>query len=222
VQRFVFTSSVSVYGEVDSSTGVGEDHPHVPNSPYSESKIQSEKLVWQAYRERGLPVSILRPCVVYGPRDHHFSNLLLRNLNGRLPLIRNGAALLDLVHVHDVAEAHLLAGTSDSAVGQAYNVTDGERHTIRELVDLVGRLAHLPPHLMRVPYPLALGGAAVAAAFSALRGKRPLITPGTVRAMTRDHHYRIEKARAELGFVPKIKLEEGWRETVEWFKTHMK
>ncbi|MBI1744444.1 NAD-dependent epimerase/dehydratase family protein [Candidatus Acetothermia bacterium] len=218
VKRFIFTSSVAVYGSANDPQGTREDDPQAPNGPYSESKIESEKLVWQAYREKGFPISIIRPCVVYGPRDLNFSKPLLKNLKGLMPMVRHGEALLDLVHVRDVADVHLLAGTNEKAVGQAYNVTDGEPHTIQELVETVRRLANLNTRFINLPYPVVLTGATIAYEFARMRGKMPLISPSTVRAMAIHHHYSIEKAQEHLGFVPKVKLEEGWKETIEWFQ----
>jgi nucleoside-diphosphate-sugar epimerase len=217
VQRFVFTSSVAVYGGANDPNGVSEDRAPSSNGPYSESKLESEKLVWQAYA-KGLPVSVIRPCVVYGPRDFNFSKPLLQNLRGTLPLVKRGRTLLDLVHVRDVVEIHILAGTHEQAIGQAYNVTDGAKHTVREIAQLVSRLAGLETKLIDVPYPLALGVGTLAYAVSKLRGQMPLISPATIRGMATHHHYKIEKARKELGFLPKVTLEEGWQETVAWFQ----
>lgn len=106
VKRFVFTSSVAAYGGAQDPNGVREDHERSFNGHYSESKLQSERLVWEAYRDHGLRVTVIRPCVVYGPRDSNFSKPLLRNLRGTLPLVKRGEVLLDLVHVRDVADIH--------------------------------------------------------------------------------------------------------------------
>ena len=137
-------------------------------------------------------------------------------------MVRHGEVLLDLVHVRDVTDVHILLGTHEKAIGQAYNVTDGEKHTIQELVETVRRLANLDTKFINLPYSLVLGGAVVAHAFARIRGKNPLISPSTVRAMAIHHHYSIAKAREHLGFVPKVKLEEGWKETIAWFQAKSK
>lgn len=222
VKRFVFTSSVAAYGGAQDPNGVREDHARSFNGNYSESKMKSERLVWEAYRDHGLRATVIRPCVVYGPRDLNFSKPLLRNLRGRLPLVNQGKALLDLVHVRDVADIHILAGTSERAIGQAYNVTDGEKHTIDEIVRLVSQIAKLQTQFINVPYPVALSVGALAFTISKLKGRTPLISPETVRAMKIDHHYSIEKTKRELGFLPRVKLEEGWRETIAWFNNQKK
>jgi nucleoside-diphosphate-sugar epimerase len=220
VQRFVFTSSVAVYGGAQDPQGVSEEHNLAANGNYSESKLESEKLVWQAYREKRLPITVIRPCVVYGPRDLNFSKPLLKSLRGRLPLVRKGSALLDLVHVRDVADVHILAGTNEKAIGHAYNVTDGEKHSIREIAELVSRIGNLETKFVNVPFSIALGAGTLIYALSKLRGQTPLISPATIRGMAIHHHYRIDKAKAELGYDPKIRLEAGWKETVEWFQVH--
>jgi len=218
VRRFVFVSSVAVYGD-PAEPLIAEDHPLAPQGPYAESKARSEELIREA-QGQGLETVILRPCVIYGPRDHNFLPQIFETFSQRrFPLVEGGRQPLDMVYVTDVAEALVLAGRSERASGQVYNVTDGETHTIRELIELFGEVIERPPQLIDVSYPLAYGFAALSYLWSKLRhpSKDPLISPAGVRAMTRPHHYDISKIRRELGYQPRVRLEEGIRWAIEWY-----
>ncbi len=220
VRRFVFVSSVAVYGEPQTDL-VREEHPLSANDTYSESKILAEQLVRKHQQDGTLQTVILRPCVIYGPRDSNFLPQLSQALAGRrFPLIQGGRQPLDMVYVTDVAQALVLAGTKDEAVGQIYNVTDGQKHSIRTLVALFGKTLKSPPRTVSVPYPLAYSYAFVSYWWNRWRrpSEEPLINPDSVRAMTFPHHYDISKIQKELGYEPRVMLEEGLKRTVEWYR----
>lgn len=219
-KRFVFVSSVAVYGDSNSKL-IAEDHPLVPSDPYSASKIEGERLAMKYFEEHGLNASILRPCVIYGPNDRSFLPRLIEALKGRVvPLVNRGQSLLDLVYASDVADALILASTKNEAIGQAYNITDGGQRTIGELLQTVAQLLGIKPRLINVPYVVAYGAAWATHAVSRILKPRaevsiPLINPATIRASARDHHYDISKAKRELGYEPKVDLEQGLRNALK-------
>lgn len=219
VRRFVFVSSVAVYGD-PKEPGVREDHPKDPKGPYAESKVLAEELV-QLTGERGLETVILRPCVIYGPGDRNFLPQIAETLpKYPFPLVDGGRQPLDLVHARDVAQALVLAGTHPQAVGRTYNVTDGETHTLRELVEEFCRCLGIRPRLLRLPYPLAILLAALVAGISrrVQPDRDPLLSPAGVRALARPHHYDITRIREELGYTPQVPLREGLREATAWYR----
>lgn len=219
VKRFVFVSSVAVYGGL-SEIGIEENAPHRANGYYSESKILAEKTVRELEEKSKIEVVILRPCVIYGPGDLNFLPRIMELLlKGRFPLVSGGAQLLDLVYVDDVVDALLLAGTRTNAAGQAYNVTDGATRTLREIIDMLSRVLGQPLKTIRVPYTLALAFSALSVAWSRLAhpSEEPLISPLAVRTMNRPHHYSIKKIRDELEYEPKISLEHGLERTLSWY-----
>ena len=218
-RRFVFVSSVAVYGDIDEPI-VREDHPLRPKGPYAESKVLAEELVCE-FAARGLETVILRPCVIYGPRDRNFLPQIIETLPHRpFPLVDGGRQPLDMVYASDVAEALILTGTSSEAVGQVYNVTDGAMHTLREIIEVFSRIVEVKPRLLVVPYPIAYALAAVSFLFSKLLrpGEDPLISPAGVRAMAKPHHYNISKIQRELGYEPQVPLEDGMRMAVDWYR----
>ncbi len=209
VQRFVFTSSVAVYGE-SAPEAASEDTPLRPTGAYGESKVLAEDLCF-AHHARGLvEVVALRPCFVYGPRDRRFTRTVVQVLRGGwFPMVGGGRAPLDVVHVADVVEAHLLAAVRPQAAGRVYNVTDGTRRTIFELVRIASRA--LGVRVRSIPVPAwAVGPAGLALRALAQLLRVPAanyLTPGNLRAMLAPHHFSIARAREELGYAPRHQAE---------------
>ncbi len=220
VRRFVHLSSAIVVG-----TGPGavdEDAPYRPEpNPYSASKIEGERLLQRAIRERGAPVTILRPGLLYGPRDGgSFGRFAELVEGGRMVLLGSGENRIPLVYVEDVAEAVLLASESPRASGRTYFIVNDEPVTqggyLREIAAALG----VAPSFRRVPYGLAqalAAGAEWAVRASGRAGPPPLTRFG-VRLMGGDARVSIRRAREELGFSPRVGLREGVRRGVEWFR----
>lgn len=217
VRRFVLASSVAVYGET-TDENVTEEHPIEPSGAYAESKALAERVV-QNYAG-DFETVLVRPCIIYGPGDRNFLPMFFEKFpNGFLPLVSGGRQPLDMVYTSDVAQALMLAGTVDEAAGEAYNVTDGQRHTVRELFELFGRLSKRRLRTVSVPYPIAYGFASLSTAWQRFRqsNAESLVTPENVRVLTYPHHYDISKIRRELCYEPQVPVDEGLRRTVQWY-----
>ena len=214
--RFVFVSSTSVYGHPPPP--VTEDAPKRPVGAYGESKWAAEEALWRYRAEYGLPAVALRPCPIYGPRDQRIAQALVDLGRMRVaPLAGGGRRVVDLVYVTDVAEAVIAAATAPAAIGRAYNLTDGERHTYRDVLVAYEQATGRRPAILPVP------GSALVGAMRALiwlRQRRGVPGDwtgqmGRVRGFVLDTHYAIDAARRDLGYAPKVGLTEGVRRTLE-------
>ncbi|MFG1705617.1 NAD-dependent epimerase/dehydratase family protein [Nonomuraea sp. M3C6] len=167
-----------------------------PPSPYAMAKTAATGYAELYHRLWGLPYTIVRPTMVYGPGQRDTSKLVpyvtLALLRGEKPRLTSGAKLVDWVYVDDVVEAFVLAGLSERAVGQAFDVGTGTRVPVREAVELLYRIA----------------GAESAPPFGAV-ADRPLDVPQTAE---------LGPALELIGWEPAIGLEEGLRRTVEWYR----
>lgn len=212
--RFVYLSSVGVYGRAPAPTA--EDAPKSPVGAYPESKWAAEQALWRGHAERGMPVVVLRPCPIYGPGDRKVTQAIARMGGMRiLPLPQAGRRLADLVYVSDVAEAALAAAAAPAAVGRAYNITDGERHTYRDILLAYEQVCGRRPAIIGVPGPAVVRAVQLLMWWRQLRG-RPGDWAGQVarvRALDADAHYSIEAARRDLGYRPRVGLVEGLRRT---------
>ncbi len=146
VQRIVYSSSASVYGDAI-ETPMNEDHPYNNFTFYGASKIAGEHFLKSLGHRYNLPWAGLRYMNVYGPRQDYkgayvavMHKVLDRVESGQRPLVfGDGTQQYDFVHVHDVARANILAMKAD-VTGKNYNVGRGIGTTIKELTELLLRL----------------------------------------------------------------------------------
>lgn len=193
VQRFVLVSSSTVYGG-DAPAPFQEDGPlGVPISPYGATKRAAELLGLTYHALHHLPVVIVRPFSVYGPRvrpDLAIAIFAQAIEEGRsLPLYGDGTIRRDFTHVRDICDGLLAALERDGAIGQAFNLGHSEPHEVRHVIALLEQL---------------LERKAVVEYFPERPGDMPIT------------YADLSKARRLLGYQPKVPLEEGLREYVDW------
>ncbi len=214
-RRFVFLSSIAVYGpdDLDAAT---EDAPLIPAGPYSKSKIEGERLVSLHAGKGRFDAVILRPCQVYGPGDKSFLPRILRLLDDPdVLLLGNPSTVVDLVHVSDVVQAALLAEATAAAAGRAYTITDGSRTTLAELLSMLSApsRARRRIHDVSPRHARAFTRAAwVARVVRSLGRNTRRLHPVAIRDLTRHRHFDVTRARIELSYRPAVSLEAGLQE----------
>jgi len=189
VNRFIYVSSCAVYGEAE-YLPIDEKHPLKPVSPYAESKVKAERLCREFQGKYGLKTTIVRPFNVYGSRMRGgqyggvIACFIERLRSDKPPIIYgDGRQTRDFVHVRDVVNALMLTLNCQNTVGETFNVASGAATSIAELAELV----------------IKLWGA---------NGLKPLYLPA--REGDIKHSYAdIGKAKAWLGYEPKISLRDG-------------
>ena len=156
--RFLHMSSLGVYApRHHHGTNESEPLPRFHNDGYSQSKLEAEQLVSHYYKDFGVPAVILRPGFVYGPRDHAVIPQLINNLRAgkvRYPGGR-GRRALNTIFIRNLIDAAFLAVSHEEAVGQAYNLTDGELVSKRRFVEAVADAMELKRPTRMPPYWLA-------------------------------------------------------------------
>lgn len=222
LRRFVHVSTTDVYG-----------YPEMPcdetnpirdlGLPYNTTKGMGERLVWDASRA-GMPVTIVRPATIYGPRGTVFATEFAEHLRaGSMALIGGGRAPGGFCYVDNVVDALLAAADSRAAKGEVYNLSDGTGVTWREYVNgLADGLGYRRPW-MDIPTAIAFAMArGMEAGWSVLGVRqRPLLTRHAVYLLSRNQEFPNGKARRELGFVPRISMEEGLRRTINWLRNRI-
>ena len=222
VRRFMHLSTLGVYQAVD-HFGTDETTP-IPDrhmDGYTQSKVEAERLVLQYHRDRGLPVVVLRPGFVYGPRDRTVMPRLLDMLRDKKVMyIGSGEQVMNTIYVGNLIDAIFLAAEKDGAVGQIYNLTDGEKVSKRRFIETIADLAGLERPQKSVPRPVAKIAAAVAETIAKLRGSptAPRVTRARYKFMGLNLDFSIEKARRELGYDPKVPFDEAMKQTIAWWK----
>lgn len=221
LQRFIHVSTTDVYGYPSipcAETGSLKD----AGLPYNRTKIFAERAVWQEAQQSGLPVTVVRPATIYGPRGKAFVSDIAALLRKRqMIFIDGGRATAGLIYVDDAVDAMIAAARSPAAEGQVYNLSDGSGTTWKDYIrGLAGRLGYILPWI-NLPFAVAIGIAhAMEAPFRYLPTPgRPPLTRHAVLLLGRDQEFPTHKARAELGFTPKVSLDEGIARSVDWLKS---
>ncbi len=223
LHRFVHFSSLGVYpARHHYGTGESEPLPRQHVDGYTQSKVESEKLALGYQREHGIPVVVLRPGFIYGPRDRTVLPRLIDNLRkGKVRYIGGGRKALNTIYVGNLVEAAFLATQAPQAVGQVYNLTDGEFVSKRRFIEAIADgLGLARPRPLSVPLWLAR----VLAWWQEGRARRrhsprpPRLTQGRLKFLGLNLDFSIAKARQELGYQPRWTFEEGMRDTLAWFR----
>ena len=152
LSRFILMSSLGVYAtRHHHGTTEADPLPTWHSDGYSQTKVEAERLAMRYYKDFGVPVVILRPGFVYGPRDKTVMPRIIDALkHNRLRYPGGGEAAMNLIFVSNLVDAVFLAVENEKAVGEAYNLTDGEFVSKREFIGAVADAMDLP-HPTRTP-----------------------------------------------------------------------
>jgi nucleoside-diphosphate-sugar epimerase len=221
VRRLVHISSWTVYG-MNLGRPATEDMPLSPlKEPYAVTKTEGDKLVLRMIVEEGLPAVIIRPGTFFGPGDRlHFGRIADRIHAGTWITIGSGRNALPFVYVTDVVQGLLKALDLEQAAGQAYNITNDQPLAQQDLWRAIAEEIGARPPRIRVPYHalFAAGYAAEQVAKLTHARSQPIVTRLGVMLFGGDNRHSIEKARRELGYVPRVPLREGVRLAGDWYR----
>jgi len=200
VEKLVHTSSSEVYGSA-LQVPIVEDHPLQPQSPYSATKIGADALALSFHYTYDLPVAVIRPFNAYGPRQSAravIPAIIVQALSRDTVCLGATHPTRDFTYVRDTAEAFLAVAASDRSTGEVIQAGTGLEISIgdiaQEIIQLVGRSVRLETKTERV---------------------RP--TKSEVTRLVASN----QKARDLLGWIPKVPLQEGLRQTIDYIRDHL-
>lgn len=220
--RFIAISSNTVAGPNPYPGHLfDEQSPRNPRLPYGRSKALMEDLVNEAFAAGLLQTVVIRPCRFYGPGQHPARSRLYRMIRtGRVPLVGRGDALWSMSYIDNTCQALLLAERSPAAAGRTYWIADRRPYTVRETLDVVEDLLErefgIPVRHRRRRVPVVVGR--LAAAGDALVQRFGVIEPHlhALGHLQESCACSIAAAESELGYDPRIELEEGTRRSIRW------
>lgn len=219
LQRIVHCSTTGVFG-VTGKILAAENAPFAPTNPYEATKLQGELLALKAYEEGGLPVSVARPGLVYGPGDLHLLGYFASIKKGMFRVIDGGDALLHPIYIDDMISALLLCARRSKAIGQSYNIAGEHPVTIRELSTSIAHSMDRELPKGSIPLWIANLASDIFSIIPGINGEDAPLTRSRVQFLTSSRVYNTSKAKTELGFVPSVGLEIGMKNTVEWYHKH--
>ena len=217
LKKFIYISSQAAAGPSRNAGGKKESDPCQPVSPYGKSKLLGEELALSHSHE--LPLLILRPCAVYGPRDKGFYTLckcLSRRIN---PVLADHDQHISMCHVQDIVRAIVLSAETRTESGEIFFLSDGHDYRMAEIGDIFAQTMAISPLNIPLPKQMLFGMAFVAEFFSRVTGKPFIMSRGKVEEMIQNNWLcDITKARTVLGYEPRISLARGAELTVAWYK----
>ncbi len=225
LRRFVHLSSLGVY-EARHHQGTDESEPlperHMDG--YTQTKVESERLALHYQRDHAVPVVVLRPGFIYGPRDRTLMPEIIKNLAaGKVHYLGGDLRLLNTIYVSNLVEAFFRAIESLAAVGQVYNLTDGEAVTRRAAsLKRSAAVSICPLRTSCLPRRLAALVVRVLR-WQGLRkpsrkGRQAWLPPAQYKFLLLNLDFSIEKAKRELGYRPPFTFDQGMAETIAWYK----
>jgi nucleoside-diphosphate-sugar epimerase len=218
IRRFVYVSSLAAHGFNEAGGPRPLDVESNPVTHYGRSKLEGERYVLSKKDE--LPVTVIRPPAIYGPRDTEMI-AFFKVVAGRVvPFLGDSRRKLSLVYAPDCARAILLALTEEHPSGRVYFVEDGRTYSQEEFVsiveDAIGKKA-----LLKVPIPIGVVRAAAVGSelFGRLAGKAVMLTRDKVNELDAEQLCAAaDPIREELGWRAEVQLEEGARRSVAWYR----
>ncbi len=219
LRRIVHVGTTGVYG-VTGEVPASEDAPFAPTNAYEATKLEGELLALRAHQEQGLPVTVVRPGLVYGPGDLHLLGFFVTMNKGLFRVIDGGKAWLHPVYIDDLVAALLLCAQQPQAPGRSYNVAGECPVTVRELAAAIARVLDRELPGGSIPLWLANLASDIFAVVPGMKGERAPLTRSRVKFLTSSRVYDIRRAASELGYAPKVGLEEGMKLTAAWYDKH--
>jgi len=216
IRRYVFFSSVAVYGESDEA--LDEEACPRPRTPYGASKLAAEEVArnWASV-DPGRSVVILRPCLVFGERNTANMFSLIHAIDkGLFVRFGRGQARKSMCYVRNVVDATLWCLSRMTPGVELFNYVDKEDLTVRECVSIIADALGRRPPRVGMPLWLGIGVGRLFDLFGALLGKNLRISAARVKKLATSSRFEASRIKG-CGFTPRYSIEEGIRNMVAWY-----
>lgn len=221
IEKIVYTSSVATLGlnrdafPADETTPVSVDNM---TGHYKRSKYLAEEAVKELIKERSIPITIVNPSTPVGPRDIKptpTGRIVLDTIRGRMPAYVDTG--LNIVHVDDVANGHLLA-MEKGEIGERY-ILGGDNMTLASILEYICLSQNMSPPTIKLPHNLILPIAWIMEHIASITKKEPKATVDSVKMSKRKMFFSSEKAKQKLGYKHRPGSE-GLKDAIDWFNEH--
>ncbi|MCB0747606.1 MAG: NAD-dependent epimerase/dehydratase family protein [Ignavibacteriae bacterium] len=218
VKIFVHTSTVGVHGDVGNGEAANENSPFSPGDIYQVTKLEAEKKVHKFHKEKGLPISVIRPTAIYGPGDLRLLKLFKIAKHKISPILGRGKIKYHMVYIDDLIQGFILASEKKEAIGEAFIIGGKEVLSLNELLETIGKIFNKSIHKINLPAkPFQILGTIMEKIFIPL-GISPPIYRRRVDFFTKSRVFDISKAQNLLGYKPNTSLYVGLKKTADWYK----
>jgi len=214
VKRFIYMSSLAAAGPSWDGIPLDETAPPRPVSAYGKSKLEGERVA-SGYKDK-LPMSVIRPPAVYGPRDRDFFLFFRMIKRGFYPYW--GKCYYSLLYVDDLVHGLIAAAESGEAEGKTYFLTDSRIYSNEEIVFEI--MEAMGTRALRIGIPASVMKL-LAKISEKLADGASIINLDKLREI-RHNHWTCDSKKAELefGFIPRVTIKEGIKWTADWYRIH--
>jgi len=218
LRRFVHVSSLAAAGPSRADTAREENEPCEPLTAYGRSKRRGEEALLA--RAADAPITVLRPPVIYGPRDAEIFDLFKLARKGRIaPILGDGTTRISMIYGPDCARAARLCLEDESArSGEVYHADDGGMWSYVQMADAFRDAFGVRIFSPRIPIRLFAAAAAVSETWGKITGKAMIFNRDKVKDAKCSYVCGHAKIARELGWSPAVALPEGVRMTAAWYQ----
>ena len=214
VKRFLHCSSVGVIGDVKHPPADETTECH-PENIYEQTKLEGERTVLDLADRTGLPVIVVRPAWVYGPRCPRTAKLIRTISQGRFPIFGGGRNMRHPVFISDAIHALELCAETQNIEGEVFIIAGNVPIETRELIDLISRQLNVrSPRIYLPSYLGMMTGLALEVLFKALKRQAPF-SRRSMDFYLKNNAYTISKALSRLNYEPQVDLLTGIRKTIQ-------
>ncbi|MFH1784715.1 MAG: SDR family NAD(P)-dependent oxidoreductase [bacterium] len=215
IKKFVFFSSLAASGPSDDGHLLKELETSHPVTDYGKSKRDAEDLLKNDFSSK-LPVVVIRPPIIYGPRDRGFYFYFKIVKKGIIPVT---GKKISACFVSDLVKGAILAAESKASDSQVYFISDPVPFSPESIGRTIAKFLQVDAKKIKVPAFIVMAAGFLSQFISDLSGKITIFNIQKAREMVQPYWVcDVSKARAELGFKASIDIEEGIRITVDWYK----
>jgi nucleoside-diphosphate-sugar epimerase len=213
LKRFIYISSLAAVGPSKNGSPLKEEADPMPVSSYGKSKLEGEKAVLKY--KKSIPVTVLRPSAVYGPRDRDLFIFFKILKKGIFP--DWGKCYYSLLYVDDLIQGIILAAENKKAAGEIYFLSDSKFYTNEEIMNAISSALGIKAVRLRVPKCIMPFFAYIGEKIN----RHGIINRDKVSELSYSHWIcDTTKAREELGFMSKVRIKEGMKWTADWYRIH--
>ncbi|WP_207431797.1 NAD-dependent epimerase/dehydratase family protein [Sabulibacter ruber] len=217
LKKFVFISSLAALGPISyqEKSPITEESNARPVTNYGKSKLLAEQYLAEI---RNLPLVVLRPTAVYGPREKDIFILFSTISKGLDPYIGKGKQRLSFVYVKDLAKA-VMQALESGVTGTSYNISDGRSYDRYALADVTKRALRKRALRFHLPLGLVKGMATLSELFAG--SKTPTLNREKISELIAENwNCSIARIQQDLHYTPEYDLEKGLTHTLQWYKAN--
>ncbi len=219
VSKFVHCSTIGVLGDIKKAPA-DELSPYNPGDIYQLTKMEGEKMALMYFSEKGLDVSVIRPCAIYGPGDMRLYKVFKGIKKKRFFIIGKGNIFYHPVYIDNLVQGFMLAAEKKVSSGHVFIIGDEKYYCLKDFLKVIADELSSPYPRLRLPAkPVQIASSIIEKAFVSMK-KEPPIYRRRVDFFTKSRAFKIDKAKELLGYAPKIDFPSGVRNTVQWYREH--